>query len=116
MRHLTYLTVLLACLVGTAPLEFLLHTRVYRRPGRLVLALLPGFLAGVAWDAYAVHAGQWGFDRRYLVGLRLVGLPVEELLFFLIIPACAVLTLEAVRRVRPGWSFGDETDTDQDSG
>ena len=33
--------------------------------------------------------------------------PVEELVFFLVVPFAAVLTLEAVRSVR-GWSVGDE--------
>ena len=35
-------------------------------------------------------------------------LPLEELLFFLVIPVCAVLTLEAVRTQRPDWLVGDE--------
>ncbi len=35
------------------------------------------------------------------------GLPVEEVLFFLVVPVAAVLTLEAVRTVR-GWPVGDE--------
>ena len=53
----------------------------------------------LVWDALAVHAGQWSFDRTQVVAF--VGsLPVEEVLFFLVIPTCAVLTLEAVRRVR----------------
>jgi hypothetical protein len=34
-------------------------------------------------------------------------LPLDELLFFLVIPICAVLTLEAVRAVK-GWTVGDE--------
>ncbi len=35
------------------------------------------------------------------------GIPIEELVFFLVVPFAAVLTLEAVRSVR-GWSVGDE--------
>ena len=108
MRHLTYLAVLLACLLGTAPLEFLLGTRVYARWRRLSLALLPGLVLGVLWDVYAVRHGQWGFDRRYLLGVWLGRLPVEEVLFFLVVPTCAILTLEAVRVRRPGWLIGDE--------
>lgn len=108
MRHLTYLAVLVACLIGTSPLEFVLRTRVYRRWRRLLVAALPGFIAGLAWDRYAVHAGQWSFDSRYLTGLRPGGLPLEEVLFFVVVPICAVLTLEAVRVCRPGWTFGDE--------
>jgi len=108
VRHLTYLAVLAGCLLGTAPLELVLRTRVYTRWRRLVLALVPGFLLGAAWDVYAVGRHQWSFDWSYLVGVRLGGLPLEELLFFVVVPICAVLTLEAVRRCRPNWLIGDE--------
>ena len=110
MLHLSYLALLAACLVGTAPLEFVLKTGVYRRWRLLLLSLAPGGLAGIGWDVWAAHAGHWSFDGRYLLGLRIAGLPIEEWLFFLVIPTCAVLTLEAVRRRRPGWLIGDEVD------
>jgi lycopene cyclase domain-containing protein len=108
MSHLSYLAILLSCLLGVLPLELLLHTGVLRRWRRLVLALAPGLLLGVGWDLYAVHAGQWRFARRYVLPARVAGLPIEEILFFVVIPICAVLTLEAVRRRRPQWRIGDE--------
>ncbi len=108
LRRLSYLALLAGCLLATAPLEFLLRTRVYARWRRLLIAIAPGLLLGVSWDRYAVARRQWSFDRRYLIGLRLAGLPIEEVLFFVVIPICAVLTLEAVRRRRPGWPIGDE--------
>jgi lycopene cyclase domain-containing protein len=108
--HYTYLAVLAACLLGTAPLEFLLHTRVYARWQRLLGALLPAVVIFGAWDIAAIHARWWWYERRYLTGVSLPGrLPLEELLFFLVIPTCAVLTLEAVRARRPHWLIGDET-------
>jgi lycopene cyclase domain-containing protein len=62
-----------------------------------------------AWDIGAIHQRAWRYDSRYLVGVTLPGrLPLEELLFFLVIPTCAVLTLEAVRARRPDWLIGDE--------
>ncbi|MBV9821355.1 MAG: lycopene cyclase domain-containing protein [Actinobacteria bacterium] len=108
MRQLTYLALLAGCLLGTLPLELVLGVRVYARWRRLVAALVPGLVLGVTWDLYAVHRGQWHFDRRYLLGLDVAGLPLEEVLFFVVIPICAVLTLEAVARRRPGWPIGDE--------
>jgi lycopene cyclase domain-containing protein len=108
VRRLSYLAVLAACLLGTLPLELLLRVRVYARWRRLLVALAPGLVLGVAWDEYAVRHGHWHFDHRYLTGLELAGLPVEEVLFFVVIPICAVLTLEAVARRRPGWLIGDE--------
>lgn len=105
----TYLLILAACLFGTLPLEFLLHTRVYARWRRLIVAVVPVTVAFVAWDVAAIHAGWWHYDGGYLVGATLPGrLPVEELLFFVVIPICAVLTLEAVRARKPDWLIGDE--------
>ncbi len=100
MRHLTYLGLLAACLVGTAPLEILLCARVYRRWRRTLLAVLPAVVVFTAWDIAAIHARWWHFDQRYLTGLLLPGrLPVEELLFFVVVPVCAILGFEAVRAV-----------------
>ena len=104
MRRLVYLLLLIVCLVGTLPLEVILHAHVYRRWRRAALAIVPVAALFVAWDLLAIRAGWWSFDARYVVGLTLPGgMPIEELLFFLVIPICALLTFEAVRRLRPGW-------------
>jgi lycopene cyclase domain-containing protein len=104
MTHFTYLAILAGCLLGTAPLEFVLHVRVYARWRRLLLTLAPVVVLFGSWDLYAIGRGQWSYAGRYLVGVTLPGrLPLEELLFFLVIPTCAVLTYEAVLARRPGW-------------
>ncbi|HEV7192214.1 MAG TPA: lycopene cyclase domain-containing protein [Jatrophihabitantaceae bacterium] len=109
MRHFTYLLILASCLIATLPLELVLRTRVYARWHRLLLALVPSAVLFVAWDLWAIGSHAWSYDRAYIVGVTLPGhLPVEELLFFAVIPTCAILTLEAVRARRPHWSFGDE--------
>ena len=102
-----YLAVLAGCFLGTLPLEFILHTRVYARWKRLVLTLLPVLVVFVTWDVLAIRADHWDYDPAQVTGVELGGLPLEELLFFVVIPICAVLTLEAVRAVK-GWTVGDE--------
>lgn len=104
MPQFTYLTILLACVLGTLPLEFALQARVYRRWVRTAAAVLPVAAVFVLWDYLAVRAGWWWFDPDRVTGIYLGVLPLEELLFFLVIPICAVLTLEAVRHLRPGWA------------
>ncbi|MCW2947026.1 MAG: lycopene cyclase [Actinoallomurus sp.] len=102
MDHLQYLLLLAGCLAITLPLE-LSGTRVYRRPGRLGRAVLPTAAVFVAWDILAIAGGAWHYDPRYLTGLTLPpSLPLEEALFFLVIPVCAVLTFETVQRLSPG--------------
>jgi lycopene cyclase domain-containing protein len=101
MRHWTYLVVLLACLGATIPLELLFHVRVLRRPRALIAALLPELVLFLGWDLYAVHGRQWTYDPRRIIDVALPGgLPLEEVLFFVVIPVCAILTFEAVKRCR----------------
>jgi lycopene cyclase domain-containing protein len=69
------------------------------------VALAPTLVVFVAEDIYAIARGLWTYDPRYLVGVTLPGrLPLEELLFFVVVPICAVLTFEAVSTVKPRWS------------
>ncbi len=101
MDHLRYLLLLAGCAAVTLPLE-LSGTRVYRRPGRLARAVLPAAAVFAAWDVIAIAGGVWHYDARYLSGLVLpLSLPLEEALFFLVIPVCAILTFETVRRLTP---------------
>jgi lycopene cyclase domain-containing protein len=110
MARLTYLAVLAGCLLGTLPLEIWLRTRVYRRPRRWLLAVAPTFVLFVAWDLYAISRRHWAYDLRQTTGVLLPGrLPMEEVLFLLVVPTCAILAFEAVRAVR-GWPAGDEPD------
>jgi len=112
MRHLTYLAVLAGCLAGVLWLEPVLRVNVLRRWRRLLLTLLVVVVAFGGWDVAATAAGQWSYDRKQILGVRLPGrLPVEELLFFLVVPFCAILGFEAVRAVRGRRSpAGDEDD------
>lgn len=107
--RLLYLGVLAISLAGTAlPLELILHTRVFARWRRLLLTLAPVVVVFVLWDLWAIARGHWRYDPAQTTGIELPGrLPLEELLFFLVIPICAILAFEAVRAVR-GWPAGDE--------
>jgi lycopene cyclase domain-containing protein len=97
---LTYLAVLCGCLVSALWLEPVLRVGVLRQWRRLLLTLVPVAAVFVAWDLAAVAAGQWSFDPNQVLGVWLPGgLPLEEVVFFLAVPLCAVLGFEAVRTV-----------------
>jgi lycopene cyclase domain-containing protein len=97
----TYLALMAACLLVTLPLELVLKAGVYRRPRRWLAALLPVFLAFNLWDWVAIGRGHWTYSPRYTTGIHLLGLPLEELVFFLVVPTCALLTYQAVVRLLP---------------
>lgn len=107
-NRLAYVAVLVLVLLGTAWLEVLLRARVYARWRRLAVTLVPVVVVFSLWDLYAIAAGHWTFDADRTTGVLLPGgLPLEELLFFVVVPIASLLTLEAVRSVTR-WEVGDE--------
>ena len=104
MDHYQYLILMAACLVATLPLEAL-GARVYRQPARLARAVLPVALIFLVWDALAIAGHVWSYNPRYVTGVNLpFRIPVEELVFFLVIPVCGILTYAGVQAVSRRWS------------
>ena len=95
-----YLLLMGACLAITLPLELVLGARVWRQPRRLVRALWIPVVLFVLWDLFAIAREHCDYNPGYVTGWELPGnLPVEELVFFVVIPICSLLTFEAVGRV-----------------
>lgn len=80
-----------------------------RRVKRVVLTISPIAFLFIVWDLYAIRSGHWYFDSRQILGIYFPGkIPVEEILFFAIVPLAAIMTIEAVRKVKTDWKVGDE--------
>jgi len=98
-----YLALMGACLVITLPLEFVFGARVYRRARGLVFALVPVVIIFSIWDIAGIVRNHWSYNPRYVSGWQLgFGMPVEELVFFIVVPICGLLTYGAVGRVLTG--------------
>lgn len=62
--------------------------------------LFPGILLSAAffisWDILFTHLGVWHFNPDYIVGIFILNLPVEEWLFFLIVPFSCIFIYEVM--------------------
>jgi len=96
VRHLAYAAMLVFCLVGTLPLDRVFRLGLLRQVRRLALSIPPVAVVFVAWDVAATHAGHWTFDAEQTLPVRVFGLPLEELGFFVVVPLAGLLTYEAV--------------------
>lgn len=67
--------------------------------------LLPA-LFYVCWDIYFTHIEVWSFNPAYITGIKFFNLPVEEVLFFFIVPYCCVFIYECVRCYLPSLTDG----------
>lgn len=52
------------------------------------------------WDVFATYRGHWSFNPQGVWPVRIVNLPVEEVLFFVVIPFCCIFTWEAIRYIK----------------
>lgn len=89
MEKYTYLLVNLGAVA--VPLAFSFHPRLqfWKNIRPFLLANVITAVAFIAWDMYFTALGVWGFNERYVNGIFLYGLPLEELFFFFCIPyAC----------------------------
>lgn len=102
---MVYLVVLVGIFLASAWLEIVVKTRVFRRWRRLSLTLVLTIVPLVVWDWYAISREHWHFHD--MTGVNLGILPLEELLFFIVVPIAGILSLEAVRAVKR-WPAGDE--------
>jgi lycopene cyclase domain-containing protein len=98
--HLQYLFLMAGCVLATLPLELVFGARVWRRPRRLLTVLAAPVVIFCAWDVAAIAHHQWRYAARYVTGVDLPGhLPIEEVVFFVVVPVCAILTFEVVTRM-----------------
>jgi len=48
----------------------------------------------ILWDALATYRGDWWFNNNYLIGIKILGLPIEEILFFIVVPFACIFIYE----------------------
>jgi lycopene cyclase domain-containing protein len=97
LSHWAYAGMLAFCLAGTLWLVPAFRLTVLRQPRRLLLTIALAGTPFLVWDLLATSAGQWWFDAEQTLPVRVAGVPLEEVAFFVVIPLVSVLTYEGVR-------------------
>ena len=95
----TYLLVLISSFI--IPLIFSFHSKIrfYKNWSSFFKANLLVAIPFIIWDILFYRLGVWGFSEKHLLGVDLFFLPLEEILFFIIIPFCCVFTYEVFNKL-----------------
>jgi len=70
--------------------------RYYRNWRGLSLGILAMMLIFIPWDIYFTAEGIWWFNDRYITGIKLWHLPIEEWAFFIVVPFACVFIHEVL--------------------
>jgi len=70
---------------GAVAFALLYRANALRRAGYTILALYP---VAYLWDWYTLHVGVFSIETR--TGIDLLGIPIEEHIFMIVVPALVV--------------------------
>ena len=99
--HYTYFLILAASLAGPLALSFDKKVAFYKNWKYVFPAMIIPALLYIVWDIYFTAKGVWSFNEIYITGIKLYNLPLEEVLFFFIVPYCCVFIYACVRSYFP---------------
>lgn len=99
--HYTYFLILAASLVGPLALSFDKKVAFYKNWKYLFPAMLIPAVLYIAWDIYFTQNGMWSFNPEYITGINIYNLPLEEVLFFFVVPYCCVFIYACIRAYFP---------------
>ncbi len=97
----TYIGLLLASVFVPLVLSFDKKVAFYKRWKHLFPAIVISAAIFIVWDVWFTKEGVWSFNDQYILGNRIAGLPVEEWLFFIIIPFCCVFIYDVIKSYFP---------------
>ena len=91
---LNYLTLDFLILIFPLLLSFKWKFKYYKYYKPLFSSIIIVGLSYIIWDAIVTFRGDWWFNKDYLIGIEIAGLPIEEILFFIIVPYSCIFIYE----------------------
>jgi len=83
-------------------LSFDKKVHFYKKWKYVFLAMILPALLYIIWDNWFTEQGVWSFNPEYIFNIFVYRLPLEEILFFFIVPYCCLFIYECVRTYFPG--------------
>ena len=93
----TYALILIGSIAGPVALSFDRKVAFYSKWRDVFMAGIFPALIFILWDMYFTSKGVWWFSEQHISGIKLGNLPIEEALFFLVVPFCCLFIYECIR-------------------
>ncbi len=93
--------VMIFTIIGPLALSFDKKVHFYTRFISLFKAILPVAFVFILWDIYFTKNQIWGFTKDYISTIKIINLPLEEVLFFILVPYACLFIYEVVQAYFP---------------
>lgn len=93
-----YSAYLFFTLIGALLLAHWQHLSFSSKLKPLLKALFATALIFVLWDMWAVFQGHWSFNPNFTLGFFIINQPLEEILFFFVIPFFYIVVWEILKK------------------
>src|SRR6476661_3124834 len=105
MQHFAYLLINFLTILFPLLLSFDKKVHFYKRWRHLLPGLLITGTVFLVWDWYFTLKNVWSFNSQYIIGWNIMGLPIEEILFFITVPFSCVFIYECLQAYFPANSW-----------
>ena len=96
-----YAWVILLSFAGPFALSFDKKVAYFKEWRFVIMATLIVAVPFLIWDELFTQWGVWGFNPKYLLKVYLGHLPLEEVLFFIVIPYNFIFILKVIQAYFP---------------
>lgn len=96
-KNFTYLIILIATIAVPLSLSFEKKVQFYKNLKYIFPAILITAALFWIWDIKFTKGGVWLFNTEYTLGKQYLSLPIEEWLFFIVVPYSCVFIYEVLK-------------------
>lgn len=93
-----YISILSFLLLLTIFLEWKYKVHLYHSAKERFIIVGVFFIVGAVWDYFAITRGHWNFPTSGNSGIFIGPIPLEEYIFFLVIPYWVITTYKVLER------------------
>lgn len=104
----SYAWILLLSFIAPFALSFDRKVAFHKSWGRLFVGIAINATLFILWDGWFVRTNVWGFSPEHVWDIRWNDLPLEEWLFFIVIPYCSIFIYACLKAYITTPPFGNQ--------
>jgi lycopene cyclase domain-containing protein len=97
LKQYTYFLILISSIAAPIALSFDKKVQYFRNLKYILPSILITAIFFWIWDIRFTTNQVWSFNPEYVIGINFLGMPIEEWLFFIVIPYCCIFIYEVLK-------------------